>query len=116
MALNGRMAEEFAFFINENSNYFNSYDHIIVYYDNGQNEITKLLNSVLKIYFGDRVEFRKVFPIDFKLFQVADYICTMELVNHKRCSQQLLNSEKKFFRSAREIKDIYKSINKGKRN
>lgn len=115
MSLNGKMAEELSFFIIENNSYFNSYNHIIVYYDNGQDEITRLLNSVLKVYFGDRVEFRKVLPVDFKLFQVADYVCTMELVNYKRNKQELSNSEKKFFRSQREIKDIYKSIKQCKR-
>lgn len=42
-----------------------------------QNELTKVITSVFNVLFLD-VEVRKVKPIDYKLFQVADLVCTME--------------------------------------
>ena len=50
---------------------FRQYDRIIIYYDNGQEE----LNAILKAAFCSaypRVEFRRVKPADYALFQAAD--------------------------------------------
>ncbi len=42
----------------------------------------RILTSVFSILFNN-VEFRKVQPSDYKLFQVADLICTWELLAMK---------------------------------
>lgn len=60
-----------------NQQYLASFDKIIVYYDNGQVELTKILTSIFYSLFSN-VEFRKVRPKDYKLFQVADLVCAME--------------------------------------
>ncbi len=86
--------------------FFQQYDHIIVYYDNGQIQLTKILGAV----FGALVpqsEFRMVRPIDYKLFQVADLICTMELLSLKDSSIQLSKWETQFFDSRRTFQKNY---------
>ena len=58
---------------------------------------------------------RKVSPVDYKLFQVADLICTMELTNDKANRNALSKSELEFFHSARDFKkNLYKYIEKKK--
>ena len=60
---------------------------------------------------------RKVQPADYKLFQVADLICTMELTKDKADKNAFSNSEIEFFGSVRDFKkNIYKQIEKKKLN
>lgn len=89
--------------LNRNFEYFNSFDKIIIYYDNGQNELTKILTSVFNILFSN-IEFRKVSPSDYKLFQTADMICTLELLALKAEHNQFTKSEREFFTSERDFK------------
>ncbi len=86
--------------------YFNSFDKIIVYYDNGQVELNKILSAVFNIRFCN-VEFRNVKPVDYKLFQVADLVCTMELVYEKINKNLFSKSEHDFFGSERDFKKNY---------
>ena len=86
--------------------YLASFDKIIVYYDNGQIELTKILTSAFHSLFSN-VEFRKVKPVEYKLFQVADLICTMELLANKAENNSFTCSEKEFFGGVREFKKNY---------
>ena len=100
--------------LKKNYDYFNSFDLIVNYYDNGQIELTKILTSVFTTLFSN-VEMRKVEPVDYKLFQVADLICTLELVADKVERNSMTKSERDFFGSEKEfVKNIYKYIRKKK--
>ncbi len=82
------------------------------YYDNGQHELNRILNTVLATQLTD-YDVRKVLPSDFRLFQVADLICTLELLKIKAESGQLSKSEERMFHSKRELKkDFLKGIGK----
>lgn len=100
------MVKKFSVFIKENLNYFLAYDGVIVYYDNGQNEISQILNIVLNRELS-HVEFRKVLPIEYRLFQVSDLICTIELLAYKLERKELSSSEKAFFYKSQELKKTY---------
>ena len=54
----------------------------ILYYDNGQIEVARILSSVFNALL-ENVEFRRVIPADYRLFQVADLICTLKLTELK---------------------------------
>lgn len=86
--------------------FWRQFDHIIVYYDNGQVELTKILTSVFHTLYV-QVEFRKVKPMNYKLFQVADLLCTMELLREKADSNIFSRSEQEFFGSVRNFKKNY---------
>ena len=110
--LNARLSREISGQIKANYDYFNSFDEVIVYYDNGQNELTKILTSVFNTLFTN-IEFRRVKPSDYKLFQVADLICTWELLALKAKDKSFTKSENEMFGSAREfMKNRYKLIGK----
>lgn len=46
VALSGKLAKAINMEISEHRSFFTSYDKIIVYYDNGQNELGTILNAV----------------------------------------------------------------------
>ena len=77
-----------------------------IYYDNGQVEVTRILSSVFNSLL-DNVEFRKVMPSDYRLFQVADLVCTLRLAELKLEKHMLSNSEKVFFTEERILKKNY---------
>ena len=83
-----------------------SFDKVIIYYDNGQIELTKILISVFNTLYT-HVEFRKVKPVDYKLFQIADLICTMELLSEKTEANSFSRSEMEFFDNIRDFKKNY---------
>ncbi len=97
-----------------NMEYINSFDKVIIYYDNGQHELSQILTTVFSVLIT-MVEFRKVQPSDYKLFQVADLICTWELLALKAKTCDFTESEKKFFDSpSKFMKNRYKLIAKKK--
>ena len=55
----------------------------------------------------DNVEFRRVMPSEYRLFQVADLICTMPLEELKMDSLCLSKSELSFFQDERTLKKNY---------
>ena len=101
--LEGRMAREISLFIRENLTYFQGFEQVILYYDNGQHELNRILNTVLATELTD-YDARKVLPSDYKLFQAADLICTLELLRLKSQTGNLTRSETLIFHSKRDLK------------
>ena len=83
-----------------------SYDRIVIYYDYGQMQLTKILVSVFNTILSN-VEFRKVIPANYKLFQSADLLCTLELLSMKAQRKMLSKSELLFFNSTRNLEKSY---------
>lgn len=73
------MAKEISEFIRDNLEFLQSFNNVILYYDNGQHELNRILNVVLSTELS-QYEARKVLPKDYKLFQAADLICTLQLL------------------------------------
>ena len=90
------MARELGTWIRSNSDYFASWDRVVIYYDNGQKELTNLVNGVFNAHLGN-VEVRRVLPSDYSLFQAADLCCTLTLLARKIEATGLSNSERDFF-------------------
>lgn len=109
-----RLSKQLALFMKENLGYFTSFDKVIVYYDYGQSEVTTILTSVFNTLLSN-VEFRHVQPHQYKLFQVADLICTLELSKLKFDSNSNSISELNFYESHRQFRDYYyKTIKKSR--
>ena len=112
--LSGKLAKEINTAFREYSDFFMEFDKVIVYYDNGQIELSAILNAVFSIYFSN-VEFRKAEPQKYRLLQAADFICSMELLKIKKNEKRLSKSEEKFFYKPQELKKtFFKSIEKKK--
>lgn len=104
-ALVSRMSREIGAYVRENLATFQSFERIVVYYDGGQKEITNLINTVLNTLL--EAEVRRVRPSDYRLFQAADMICTLELLAAKLEDDGLSKSEDEFFGGARNLKKNY---------
>jgi hypothetical protein len=105
----GRMSRELSLFVRDEMRFFQSFDRIFVYYDGGQAQVNQILTSVFNALLFD-VEFRRVIPADYYLFQVADLICTVELLAAKRESGLLTKSDTHFFYRPQELKRIIKEV------
>ena len=106
ISMTSKISKALATVLRNNESFWNNFDKVIIYYDNGQIELTKILTSVFSTLYT-HVEFRKVKPVDYKLFQVADLICTMELLAEKAENNSFTHSEMDFFKSIRDFKKNY---------
>lgn len=55
----------------------------------------------------NEVEFRKAEPQKYRLLQVADFVCSMELLKLKRKEKRLSRSEENFFYKPQELKKTF---------
>lgn len=107
-----KIAEGIISFIDTHKGYLSSFERIIIYYDNGQVELTKVLKSIMQDKFPNAA-FRLVKPSEYRLFQAADLICTVELLNIKADNNTFSKSEKALFGTPKDFrKNIYRYISK----
>lgn len=102
----GKLSKQIANFIRNHYQEFLEYDTVKIYYDNGQQEVSKLLSTVFNALLPS-VLIRKVIPSDYRLFQVADLLCSMELVQLKIDAGTISASEMEFFGNVRDLKKNY---------
>lgn len=86
-------------FIFSHRELFNSLECVKIYYDCGQAPVTRMLHQVFETGISCSVEFTQdVKPSRYRLFQVADLICTLHLIELKlRAGLPLSRSENQFF-------------------
>ncbi len=110
--LSGKLAKAIQNELYKHESFLCSYDKFIVYYDNGQQELSAILSAVLSITLQN-VEFRSAEPQKYRLLQATDFICSIELLRIKNAENRLSNSEKKFFYKSQELKKtFFKSVDK----
>ena len=102
----GRLSKLISGFIRDHYEEFLSFDDVKIYYDNGQVEVSKILSSVFNALLPNPI-FRKVMPTDYKLFQVADLLCSLKLIQLKMNNNMFSKSEKAFFGSMRDLRKNY---------
>ena len=103
--MQAKMSKDLYNFFLENRKFFSDYK-LKIYYDNGQNLLTKLLNFNLAITAID-YEFKKeVHARDYRLYQVADFISTVRLLEVKLKNNELSKTEKMII-DTRNLKNVY---------
>lgn len=109
-AVHDKLLQGITRFLIDNSQSFNSFDALKVYYDNGQSQVKSLLREAFAM-FSSIVEFvPKVRPSSYRLFQAADLICALELIAAKP-EGMMTESEKRFFGSHRVFsRDILRQL------
>ena len=102
------LLQEIVDFLISHRDDFNASERIKVYYDDGQAQVTALLKEAFAIY-SAKVEFATdVQPSRYRLFQVADVICTLELAKAKLlASGSISESEERFFGGVKNFKKNY---------
>ena len=74
------------------------YDAVKVYYDNGQHSIAESLHLAIEYALSkDAVIYRTAHSSEYRLSQVADYICTMEFTAIKYKEHAATSTDEKFF-------------------
>ena len=107
-AIHDTLLQEIVDFLISHRDDFNACDQIKVYYDNGQAQITALLNEAFAIYSSKVTFVTDVSPAKYRLFQVADVICTLELVKAKLLENgSISESEDRFFGGIKNFKKNY---------
>ena len=101
-----RLYEQMAAFMSAHRGMFDGFDSVKVYYDCGQKPITNLLHKFFAEWGAGPVEFAQaVEPRRYKLFQIADLVCTLKLLETKLdLNLPLSNSEMRFFGGPRMLK------------
>ena len=106
--INIDISKQLSNFVKENLSFFQKFDEIIIYYDNGQSQLANILVSVFSSWFHEKFSYKIVSPYKYKLFQAADFICTLSLIEQKKYyGQSFTKSEQLFFGSYRNLKINY---------
>ena len=93
-------------FIDSHHTYFASVNNIKVYYDCGQSPVTNLIKSTFTNAFSPSIEFKHgVKPSRYRLFQIADLVCTLHLIELRLAHGiPMTRSEMRFFGGPRDFK------------
>ena len=82
----------------DNLPYLQRFDKVKIYYDNGQSIVTEVVHKAVKYaLWKDVVVYRLVTPADYRLFQLADYSCTLELTALKYQAHAETATDRMFF-------------------
>jgi len=107
-AIHDSLLQDIVDFLISHREDFNASEKIKVYYDNGQTQVTALLREAFAIYSSKVVFATDVQPAKYRLFQVADVICTLELVKTKLLvNGSVSESEDRFFGGIKNLKKNY---------
>ena len=111
-----RLSTAMSDFLDSVADRFEAFDKIKIYYDCGQTPVTNLLHATFKAKAGQGIEFAQaVLPEKYKLFQLADMICTLRLVELKLDNGDgMTQSEYKFFGGPRKFRRNFLKFIKAK--
>lgn len=98
VALSTRMKRDISGLLFDNLEFFQSFDDVKVYYDNGQDIVKQALDQSIGFVLSKNVvERRRTSMTDYRLEQVADYLCTIELAAIKYAAKENGATYDKFF-------------------
>ena len=94
--------------ISNNLKYFQKFDKITIYYDNGQSQLTSILEDVFKNF---NISFISDFDkIKEKLFQVADMLTFMDKYYYKFKHKLYISKNEKIFFENMEMRKLLKGL------
>lgn len=106
--LQAKMQRDIERFIRDNLVFFQEFDVVKVYYDNGQSIVsTSVHGAISAALFEDAVVYRNIKPNRYRLFQVADYICGIELAAIRYERNQAGSTEERFLGSWKDFRQNY---------
>jgi hypothetical protein len=109
--LRQRLSAEINKMIKEHEMYFNRFDKIVMYYDNGQETLGTILDSIFLRFegFEHRVNFDHK---EKRLFQVSDMLTFIDKYDYKYKNKMPFTRGEKYFFSVYEIRRILRELNK----
>jgi len=107
--LNKAISIEVNKFINENKKYLDSFDKIVIYYDNGQETLATILDIIFAT--NERVERRIEFDhVKKRLFQVSDMLTFIDKLDYKFHNNMHFTNAEKYFFSNSDIQYIKRKL------
>lgn len=104
-----RIRRDLAEIVFDNLAYFQRFDSIAVYYDNGQGAVSVALHDALDFVLAKNVaDYRKADPAARRLLQVADYICTIARVADDYDANRQTPTHERFFGTRRNFMQSFK--------
>ena len=93
-----RLKKDLVVFLTDNLAYFQGFDKVKIYYDNGQQMVTSAVHGAIDYVLSkDAVLYRMATAQEYRLFQVVDYLCTLELTDLKYREKHLTETDIKVF-------------------
>ena len=107
--LEARIRRDLALFVFDRLPYFQLFDVIAVYYDNGQGAVSIALRDALDFALAKNVaDYRDADPSARRLLQVADYICTVVRVSDDYDAGKQTKTHERFFGNRRSFMQSFK--------
>lgn len=111
MQLNMALTREIGQFINDNRDYLESFDRIVIYYDNGQETLATILDTLFAT--NPKVERRIEFDHTKKrLFQVSDMLTVIDKLDYKRKNNIPFTKSEKYFFNGKDFRHIINLLKK----
>lgn len=109
--LRQQLSSEINKMIKDHEDYFSRFDKIVMYYDNGQETLGTILDSIFLRFdsFEHRVEFDHK---EKRLFQVSDMLTYIDKYDYKYKNNMSFTKGEQFFFSKEEIRKILKELKK----
>ena len=93
-----RFKRDLVVFLTDKLDYFQSFDKVKIYYDNGQHMVTSALHGAIDYMLSkDAILYRMASAQEYRLFQAVDYLCTLELTDLKYHDKELTATDIKVF-------------------
>lgn len=103
--LENRMKRDLINFMFDNLDYLQTFDCIKLYYDGGQSLVQKALHDAVGYALArEAVTYRMAIPADYRLAQVADYLCGLELTSLKYANGGQTATDEIFFGGSQSFK------------
>ncbi len=97
-ALMARMRRDAVNMIFEHIEWLQSFDKVKVYYDDGQDAVTRVLHAALEYALStNAVLYKEGDPQEYRLAQSADLLCTLELIALKYSAKEQSRTDVRFF-------------------
>lgn len=95
-----RMKRDMVNYLFDHLAFFQSFDKVKVYYDGGQPTVTKALHDSVEFALSKKaISYRKGSPTEYRLAQAADFVCAIELTDHKYRQNEQTMTDERFFGS-----------------
>ncbi len=99
-ALGARIRRDIVNLAFDNLGWLQGFDRVKVYYDDGQQVVTKALHDAVEYALStEAVTYKDGGPKDYRLAQAADLICTIELTALKLEAKEATKTDDRFFGS-----------------
>lgn len=93
--------------VSDNYEYFKKFDEIVIYYDEGQNYLSKILHKAFSTYLKNYRFKEDICQEEYRLLQCADMVCSLELIKQRKEHNEYIKAIDKFFVSGNKYNKNY---------